>query len=107
LYLDAAGNYNVFVPSPRTNASGTTWAGGATAGPSIPRRQFYVAQLGAFAATLNQALAQGLNLVFTPGIYHLNQTVNVTRANTVVLGLGYATIIPDNGVNAMSVADLD
>jgi hypothetical protein len=31
----------------------------------------------------------------------------VTRANTVVLGIGYPTIIPDNGVNAMSVSDVD
>ena len=47
------------------------------------------------------------NLFFTPGIYHLNQTLNVTRANTVVLGLGYPTLIPDNGVDAMQVADVD
>jgi hypothetical protein len=31
----------------------------------------------------------------------------VTRANTVVLGLGYPTIIPDNGVTPMQVADVD
>jgi hypothetical protein len=107
LYLDNAGNYNVFVPSMRTNSSGVTWANGNTAGSSIPLSQFYVAHPGDSAATLNQALAQGLNLLFTPGIYHVNQTVNVNRANTVVLGLGYATIIPDNGVNAMAVGDVD
>jgi hypothetical protein len=66
-----------------------------------------VAHPGDSAATINQALAQGLNLVFTPGIYHVNQTINVNRANTVVLGLGYATVIPDNGVNAMAVGDVD
>ena len=107
LYLDSAGNYNVFVPSMRTNSSGVTWANGNTPGSSIPLSQFYVAHPGDSAATLNQALAQGLNLLFTPGIYHVNQTVNVNRANTVVLGLGYATIVPDNGVNAMSVGDVD
>lgn len=62
---------------------------------------------GATAATINAALAQGLNLLFTPGIYHVDQTINVTRANTVVLGLGLATVIPDNGVTAMKVADVD
>jgi hypothetical protein len=107
LYLDNAGNYNVFVPSMRTNSSGVTWANGNTPGTSIPLSQFYVAHPGDSAATINQALAQGLNLVFTPGIYHVNQTINVNRANTVVLGLGYATIIPDNGVNAMAVGDVD
>jgi hypothetical protein len=91
----------------RTNSSGVTWANGNTPGTSIPLSQFYVAQPGVSAATLNQALAQGLNLLFTPGIYHLNQTVNVNRANTVVLGLGYPTLIPDNGVTPMSVGDVD
>jgi hypothetical protein len=107
LYLDSAGNYNVFVPSMRTNSSGVTWANGNTPGTSLPLSQFYVAKPGVSAATINQALAQGLNLVFTPGVYHLNQTINVNRANTVVLGLGYATLVPDNGVNAMQVADVD
>jgi hypothetical protein len=107
LYVDPSGNYNVFVPSLRQNSQGTTWSGGSTPGSSIPLAQFYVAKPGDSAATLNAALRQGLNLLFTPGIYHLDQTINVTRADTVVLGLGYATLIPDNGVNAMSVADVD
>jgi F5/8 type C domain-containing protein len=104
LYLDGA-NYAVWVPSLRTNSSGVSWPN--TPGSSIPLTQFYVAHPGDSAATINQALAQGLNLLFTPGIYHVNQTINVTRANTVVMGLGYATIIPDGGVTPMSVADVD
>jgi hypothetical protein len=101
------GNYAVFVPNLQTNASGVTWANGNTPGTSLPLTQFYVAKPGDSAATINQALAQGLNLIFQPGIYHVSQTINVTRANTVVLGLGYATIIPDNGVTPMQVADVD
>jgi hypothetical protein len=107
LYLDSVGNYRIFVPSLRTNAQATTWASGSTPGSSLPLSQFYVAKPTDSAATLNTALAQGLNLLFTPGIYHLNQTINVTRPDTVVLGLGYATLIPDNGVVPMSVADVD
>jgi F5/8 type C domain len=107
LYVDGGGNYRVFVPSLRTNSSGTTWAAGSTPGTSQPLSNFYVAQPGVSAATLNQALAQGLNVLFTPGVYHVNQTINVTRPDTVVLGIGYATIVPDNGVNAMSVSDVD
>jgi len=107
LYVNSAGNFEVFVPSLRTNASGPSWAGGPTPGTSIPLSQFYVARPGDSAARINQALAQGLNLLFTPGIYRLNQTINVNRANTVVLGLGYATVIPENGVVGMQVADVD
>ncbi|WP_235582185.1 hypothetical protein [Rhizobacter sp. Root1221] len=107
LYVDGAGKYRVFVPALRTNASGASWANGATAGTSIPMSQFYVARPGDAAARLNTALAQGLNLFFTPGTYHLEDTVRVTRANTVVLGIGFPTLVPDSGVNAMSVADVD
>jgi hypothetical protein len=101
------GAYAVFVPNLQTNAAGVTWANGNTPGTSIPLTQFYVAKPGDSAATINQALAQGLNLIFQPGVYHVSQTINVTRADTVVLGLGYATIIPDNGVTAMQVSDVD
>jgi hypothetical protein len=107
LYIDSAGKYRVFVPSLRTNSSGATWVGGATPGTSIPMSQFYVAKPGDSAATLNQALSQGLNLFFTPGTYQLNDTIRITRANTVVLGIGFPTLVPSNGVDAMTVADVD
>lgn len=107
LYLDSSGKYRVFLPSLRTNASGPSWAGGSTPGSSVPMSQFYVVKAGDTASTINSALASGCHLFFTPGVYHLNQTLNVTKANTVVLGIGYPTLIPDNGVNAMQVADVD
>ncbi|MEU4339595.1 discoidin domain-containing protein [Micromonospora lupini] len=107
LYTDSSGAYRVFVPSLRTNSSGVTWAAGNTAGTSLPLTQFYVAHPGDSAATINSALAQGLNLLFTPGVYHVGQTINVTRPDTVVLGLGFATLIADNGVTAMKVADVN
>ncbi|GAB2843041.1 chitobiase/beta-hexosaminidase C-terminal domain-containing protein [Lentzea nigeriaca] len=106
LYFEG-GKYRVFLPSLRTNASGASWIGGGTPGTSLPMSQFYVVKSGDTASTINAALANGCNLFFTPGIYHVNQTINVTRQDTVVLGIGYATIVPDNGVNAMQVADVD
>jgi hypothetical protein len=107
LYIDQYGNYQVFVPALRTNSQGTSWGSGSPAGSSIPLSQFYIAQPSDTSATLNNALSQGLNLLFTPGIYSLNGTINVTRANTVVLGLGLATLVPQNGVIPMTVADVD
>ncbi|MGW4646765.1 discoidin domain-containing protein [Kitasatospora sp. NPDC004289] len=106
LYLDGA-DYKVFVPAKRTDARGTSWGNGTPQGSSVPLSQFYVVKAGATAATINAALAQGLNLLFTPGVYHVDQTINVTRPDTVVLGLGLATLVPDNGVTAMKVADVD
>lgn len=107
LYIDGAGKYRVFLPALRTNASGPSWASGSTPGTSLPMSQFYVVKAGDTATTINNALDSGCHLFFTPGIYHVNQTLNVTKANTVVLGIGYPTVIPDNGVNAMQVADVD
>ncbi|MEV6831464.1 chitobiase/beta-hexosaminidase C-terminal domain-containing protein [Amycolatopsis sp. NPDC051102] len=107
LYVDGTSKYRVFLPSLRTNASGPSWANGSTPGSSVPMSQFYVVKSGDTAASINNALAAGCNLFFTPGIYHLNQTLNVTRANTTILGIGYPTLVPDNGVNAMQVSDVD
>ncbi|MEV4312150.1 coagulation factor 5/8 type domain-containing protein [Actinocrispum sp. NPDC049592] len=107
LYVDGAGNWNVFVPALRTNARGTTWQNGAPAGQSLPISQFFIVKPGTTAAAINSALAAGQNLLVTPGVYHLNQTINITRANTVVLGLGLATFVPDNGITALSVSDVD
>ncbi len=108
LYVNGSGQYNVFVPSLQTNTRGISWAGGNTPGQSIPIDQFYIAQPGAStAASINAALDQGKNVLFTPGIYHLSDTIRVDRPNTVILGLGYASLVPDNGQTALSVADVD
>jgi hypothetical protein len=102
--VDSAGNYNVFVPSVQRNSVGTTWAGGATPGSSIPIERFFIAQPADSAATINDALGSGRDLILTPGIYHLNQSIKVTRPDTVVLGLGFPTLIPENGIVSMTVA---
>ncbi|MEU9335970.1 RICIN domain-containing protein [Streptomyces sp. NPDC048290] len=107
LYIDSAGAYQVFVPALRTNSTGTTWANGTAPGTSLPIDQFHIVKPGATAADLNAALAAGKNLLVTPGVYHLDQTLQVNRPDTVVLGLGLATFIPDNGITAMRVADVD
>ncbi|MDU0257412.1 coagulation factor 5/8 type domain-containing protein [Streptomyces sp. PU10] len=106
LYLEGD-EYRVFLPEKRTDARGVSWGNGTPRGTSLPLSGFYVARPGDSAATLNQALEQGLHLLLTPGIYHVDRTVEVKRAGTVVLGLGYATLIPDNGVTALRVADVD
>jgi hypothetical protein len=107
LYVDSAGNYHVFVPSLRTGASGASWANGSTPGTSVPMSQFFVATPSNTAAQINSALAEGCNLFFTPGVYNIDQTINVTNPDTVVLGVGFPTLIPQNGVNTMQVADVN
>ncbi|MFF7755346.1 RICIN domain-containing protein [Streptomyces sp. NPDC007971] len=107
LYVDGNGAYQVFVPSVRSGSTATSWTGGSPSGSSLSLDTFYVVKPGATAAQINDALAAGKNLLVTPGVYHLDQTLKVTRPDTVVLGLGLATLVPDNGITAMSVADVD
>ena len=108
LTVDASGTYAVVAPTPTQNTQGISW--GTTAGPSttIPIRAFYIAHSDKDSAdTLNAALNAGANLILTPGIYHLANALQVTRPGTVVLGLGLATLVPDNGTAAITVADVD
>lgn len=106
LYVDSSGNFNVFVPSAQASSSGTTWASGQTPGTSLPLSSFFIATPADSASQINTALSNGDNILFTPGVYDIDQTLNVTKADTVVMGLGFPTLIPVNGVNTMSVADV-
>jgi hypothetical protein len=109
LFVDNRGNYSVMVPSLQTKgAQGTTWAKGPTPGASLPISRFYLAHPGKdTAASINAALSQGKHLLFTPGIYHLESSIRVTRPGTVVLGLGYPTLVPDQGAPAMVITDVN
>ncbi|HMG56417.1 MAG TPA: hypothetical protein VK601_23115, partial [Kofleriaceae bacterium] len=107
LYLDASGHHQVFVPALRRDSVGTTWASGPAAGTSIPIAKFFLARPSDSARTINSALDHGRNLIFTPGIYHLDRTLEVERPGTIVLGLGFATLVPDHGIPVMTVADVE
>jgi hypothetical protein len=107
LYQDASGRYNVLVPSAQQNSSGTTWAAGPTPGTSLPINNFFIAQPSDSAATINTAIHRGKNLILTPGVYRLHQPIDVTRPDSVVLGLGFPTLTPTNGNAAMTVASAE
>src|SRR5438132_1810089 len=106
LYLDAAGNYSVFVPSVQRNTSGTTWASGQTPGASIPIDRFFVARPTDSVATINNQLARGKNLLLSPGIYRLDEPIRVKHDDTVVLGIGFPTLVPEDGNVAMKVSNV-
>lgn len=109
LYWDKQGGYAVWVPALQTHETlGTSWANGPTPGVSMPLDKFYLAHADRdTAASINAALSTGENLILTPGIYHLESSLRVTHPNTIVLGLGYATLIPDKGTPALTIADVD
>jgi hypothetical protein len=106
LYVDSKGNYNVFAPAAQRNTTGTTWSTGATPGRSIPIDRFFIAQPPTPIEEINLALAFGKNLILTPGIYQLTQPIQIDYPDTIVLGLGYATLVPQTGKEAITVADV-
>src|SRR5580698_9227927 len=95
LQVNAAGEFSVRVPEVYSDSVGITWGaketpGGETPGETIPIAQFYIARADVDTAeTINAQLAQGKNLILTPGIYELIEPIRVARPRTVVLGLGF------------------
>ena len=104
LYLDDSGKYNVFVPAAQRDSRRASWQTGLGTGRSIPIRDFFIARPSDRVSTINRELASGKHLILTPGVYDIDQTIEVERADTVVLGLGLATLTARHGVVAMSVA---
>ncbi len=106
LYIDSSGQYQVFVPGVRTDSRDTSWASGPADGTSLPISTFFIASPGDDASAINNALSRGLNVIFTPGVYHLDKTIKIKRENAVVLGLGLPTLIPEDGLTAIAVANV-
>jgi len=107
LVVDRKGRYGVRVPELRNSSVGVTWHGGETPGKTIQLTKFFIAKPTDSVEAINTALAKGSNLLFTPGIYELTDTIRVNRPGTVVVGLGFATLKPVRGNAAMTVADVD
>jgi hypothetical protein len=108
LQVNAAGEFSVRVPELRNDSIGITWRGGETAGETIPIARFYIARPDVDTSeTINAQLAQGKDLILTPGIYELTAPIRVTQPDTVVLGLGFATLRPIRGTAALTTADAD
>ena len=106
LYIDGSGAWNMFVPSPQANSTGPTWANGHTPGTSIPLSKFFIATPSDSVSTINNALSKGLNLLLTPGVYSVDSAIKVKRTDTVVQGLGDATLTAANGNTVLTTADV-
>ena len=106
LYVDGHGKWNVRVPSAQKNSSGVSWANGITPGRSVPLGDFFVAKPSDPVWLINAQLMLGKNLLLTPGVYSIGQSIDVRRPNQVVLGIGHATLTAVNGATPIRVADV-
>lgn len=106
LHVDQAGRWQVFVPALRDQSRGVSWASGRAAGRSIDLSQFLIARPETSARDINAALHAKRHVLLTPGIYRLGEPLHIAHPNTVILGLGLATLLAENGSKAMTVADV-
>jgi hypothetical protein len=103
LQVDGAGHYSVFVPAVLHNSSGPAWTNGPEAGTSLPISKFLIATPATPVAAMDTAVRLGRGLILTPGIYDLDAPIVIARPDTVVLGLGFPTLVPKRGTAAMEV----
>jgi hypothetical protein len=101
LYVDHKA-FRVMVPEARTNVAGYHWG----ARSSLSLDEFFIAKPTDTAQAINDALAHGKNLILTPGVYKVTDAIHIIRANTIVLGMGLASVTPVNGTPAVVVDDV-
>ena len=105
-YTDS-GDYAVFVPNLQRETSGPSWKNVKEEGELLPISAFYIAFPDKDNAnSINQAMADGNHILLTPGIYKLDETIAVSRPNTIILGLGLPTLIPQKGQIAIAIDDV-
>ncbi|HHT96848.1 MAG TPA: coagulation factor 5/8 type domain-containing protein [Clostridiales bacterium] len=97
--------YSVFVPELQKDAKGISWGDGAK-GETISIDEFYITNPEIDSSdTINIALSEGKNILLTAGIYELDKALEVKNPNTIILGIGYPTLIATNGNECMVVSD--
>ncbi|WP_238542251.1 adenylyl cyclase [Sphingomonas sp. PAMC 26621] len=99
------GGWAVFVPGLRRDARDVSWRE-KQAGRALSLEAFLIADPTTSISEINRALADGRHLLLTPGIYHLREPIRVSRAGTVVLGIGLATLLSVDGNAALTIADV-
>jgi hypothetical protein len=98
----------VKLPVSKKNSSGPDWTNGIKSEKTLSIKKFYIAKPDIDnAESMNSALKKGKHLLITPGRYFLNESLKVTEKGTVVMGIGLATLIPENGNAAMEISDVD
>ena len=106
LFVDRRGDLNVRVPKAQRNTRGITWADGSTPGRTIGIGRFFVADPSDSVDEINRQLARGKHLILTPGVYDVDASIVVKRPNTVVLGMGQATLHAVGGAIPLRIGDV-
>lgn len=110
LFIGDDGRYKVFRPALRRDSHGVSYSRISMGDGEVIDLldSFYVARPGVTTAELNRQLADGRHLLLTPGTYELTKPLRVDRPSTIILGLGWATLVPADGSEAaVIIGDVD
>jgi len=100
--------YELVAPELQFNSFGSTDPLTDINRRSIPLSEFYIANPATDnALSLNKVLSSGKSILFTPGIYNLDQSLRVTAGGTMLIGMGTATLASVNGNAVIETADVD
>ncbi len=106
LFVDRHDRYQVRVPKAQRDTRGITWADGSTPGRTIGIDRFFVADPSDSVGEINRQLARGKHLILTPGVYDVDASIVVKRPNTIVLGMGQATLHAVDGAIPLKIGDV-
>lgn len=95
----SSGRYYLNKPGVNYGRSGVDWS----PGEAIDFEKVYVATAADSAQKINSFLASGLHVVLSPGIYQIDETLELQYDGQVLLGLGLATLVSNNGVICVHV----
>merc|ERR1711871_553555 len=104
LTVDSTGKFSLRIPTVRHGTAGHDFD---TNPPAVGFESVYVTQPSDSAAAINAKLAQGLHVVVSPGVYHLDEPLELNHPNQVLLGLGYATLVSAKQNAVIRVGDVD
>ncbi len=97
----------VMIPGLKKKSTGPDWLSGEYKAKELYLNGFYIVNPEKDnAGSINAALREGKHLLITPGRYFLDKSLKITHEGTIVMGIGLATLIPENGNAAIEVADV-
>jgi len=103
--INAAGQYQLRVPRLELNKVGATTNFGNV--DIIDFANVFVANESDTAEAINSKLAAGLHVILSPGNYQLTDSIVINNPKTIVLGIGFPTLISTNGKPVITVGNVD
>ena len=100
--------FAVNIPQLKQNSTGISWANGFEQVSVLQLKGFYIVKPESDdSESINARLKEGKNLLFTPGIYLIDKSLKVKRSNTVIIGMGMATLVATKGNPLIEISDVD